>query len=61
MIINTNSIHASTSAYGIVKLNNSIESTSKTLAATSYAVKSALDAAKKYTDDSIKLAINSSY
>ena len=57
----SNSIHASTSAYGIVKLNNSIASTSKTMAATSYAVKSALDAAKKYTDDSIKLAINSSY
>ena len=57
----SDSIHASTSAYGIVKLNNSIASTSKTMAATSYAVKSALDAAKKYTDDSIKLAINSSY
>ena len=57
----SNSIHATTTAYGTTKLSTSVTSTSKTTAATPYAVKSALDAAKKYTDDSIKLAINSSY
>ena len=57
----SNSIHATTTEYGTTKLSTSVTSTSKTTAATPYAVKSALDAAKKYTDDSIKLAINSSY
>ena len=57
----SNSIHATTTAYGTTKLSNSVTSTSKTTAATPYAVKSALDTAKKYTDNSIKLAINSSY
>ena len=57
----SDAIHATTAAYGTTKLSTSITSTSKTTAATPYAVKSALDAAKKYTDDSIKLAINSSY
>ena len=57
----SDSIHATTTEYGTTKLSTSITSTSKTTAATPYAVKSALDAAKKYTDDSIKLAINSSY
>lgn len=60
-IPNSNAIRATTEAYGTTKLSNSVTSTSKTTAATPYAVKSALDAAKKYTDDSIKLAINSSY
>ena len=57
----SDSIHATTTAYGTTKLSNSVTSTNKTTAATPYAVKSALDAAKKYTDNSIKLAINSSY
>ena len=57
----SNSIHATTTEYGTTKLSTSVTSTSKTTAATPYAVKSALDTAKKYTDDSIKLAINSSY
>lgn len=57
----SDSIHATATAYGTTKLSNSVTSTSKTTAATPYAVKSALDAAKKYTDNSIKLAINSSY
>ena len=57
----SDSIHATTTKYGTTKLSTSVTSTSKTTAATPYAVKSALDAAKKYTDDSIKLAINSSY
>lgn len=57
----SDSIHATTTEYGITKLSTSVTSTSETTAATPYAVKSALDAAKKYTDDSIKLAINSSY
>lgn len=57
----SDSIHATTTVYGTTKLSTSITSTSKTTAATPYAVKSALDAAKKYVDDSIKLAINSSY
>ena len=57
----SNSIHATTTEYGTTKLSTSVTSTSKTTAATPYAVKSALDAAKKYTDNSIKLAINSSY
>ena len=60
-IPDSNAIRATTEAYGTTKLSNSVTSTSKTTAATPYAVKSALDAAKKYTDDSIKLAINSSY
>lgn len=57
----SDAIRATTEAYGTTKLSNSVKSTSKTTAATPYAVKSALDAAKKYTDNSIKLAINSSY
>ena len=57
----SDSIHATTTKYGTTKLSTSVTSTSKTTAATPYAVKSALDAAKKYTNDSIKLAINSGY
>ena len=57
----SDAIRATTEAYGTTKLSNSVTSTSKKTAATPYAVKSALDAAKKYTDNSIKLAINSSY
>ena len=57
----SDAIHATTAAYGTTKLSTSVNSTSKTTAATPYSVKSALDAAKKYTDNSIKLAINSSY
>ena len=57
----SDAIHATATAYGTTKLSTSVTSTSKTTAATPYAVKSALDAAKKYTDNSIKLAINSSY
>ena len=60
-IPDSNAIRATTEAYGTTKLSNSVTSTSKTTAATPYAVKSALDTAKKYTDNSIKLAINSSY
>lgn len=55
------SIHATTSTYGITKLSNSTTSTSKTMAATSYAIKIAIDKAKQYTDDQIKVAINNSY
>lgn len=57
----SDAIRATTTEYGTTKLSNSVTSTNKTTAATPYAVKSALDTAKKYTDDSIKLAINSSY
>ena len=42
----SDSIRATTEAYGTTKLSNSVTSTSKTTAATPYAVKSALDAAK---------------
>lgn len=55
------SIRATTAVYGTTKLSTSITSTSKTTAATPYAVKAALDKAKQYTDDQIKVAINSSY
>lgn len=57
----SDSIRATTEAYGTTKLSNSVTSSNKTTAATPYAVKTALDKAKKYVDDSIKLAINSSY
>mgnify|MGYP002229769668 CR=1 FL=1 len=43
----SDSIHATATAYGTTKLSTSVTSTSKTTAATPYAVKSALDAAKK--------------
>ena len=55
------SIRATTNVYGITKLSTSITSSSKTTAATPYAVKTALAKAKQYTDDQIKFAINSSY
>lgn len=55
------SIRASTSVYGITRLSNSVTSTSKTMAATPYAVKNALDKAKEYCDGAIITAINSSY
>ena len=55
------SIRATTNVYGTTKLSTSITSNSKTTAATPYAVKAALNKAKKYTDDQIKVAINSSY
>lgn len=54
-------VRASTSAYGTTKLSNSVTSTSKSLAATPYAVKAALDKAKAYCDDAILTAINTSY
>ena len=54
-------VHASTSDYGTTKLSNSVSSSSKTLAATPYAVKTALAQAKKYVDRSITAAINASY
>ena len=57
----SDAIHATTAAYGTTKLSTSVTSTSKTTAATPYAVKAALDKAKQYTDDQIKVAINSSY
>lgn len=43
-------VRASLSQYGTTKLSTSIKSISKTLAATPYAVKTALDEAKKYAD-----------
>ena len=55
------SIRATASAYGTTKLSTSVTSTSKTLAATPYAVKTALDEAKKYTDSAIGDAIAASY
>ena len=55
------SIRATTNVYGTTKLSTSITSNSKTTAATPYAVKAALNKAKQYTDDQIKVAINSSY
>lgn len=54
-------VRASTSAYGTTKLSTSVTSTSKTTAATPYAVKTALDKAKAYCDDAILTAINTSY
>ena len=54
-------VRASTSAYGTTKLSNSTTSSSKTLAATPYAVKTALAQAKKYVDSAIAVAINSAY
>ena len=54
-------VRASTSAYGTTKLSNSTTSSSKTLAATPYAVKTALEQAKAYVDSAIAVAINSAY
>lgn len=54
-------IRATTSVYGTTKLSTSVTSTSKTLAATPYAVKIALDNAKAYTDSAIGDAIAASY
>lgn len=54
-------VRASTSAYGTTKLSNSTTSSSKTLAATPYAVKTALAQAKAYVDSAIAAAINSAY
>ena len=54
-------VRASTSVYGTTKLSNSTTSSSKTLAATPYAVKTALAQAKAYVDSSIAVAINSAY
>ena len=54
-------VRASTSAYGTTKLSNSITSSSKTAAATPYAVKTALAQAKAYVDSAIAVAINSAY
>lgn len=53
--------HASTSVYGIVKLSNSVTSTSASLAATPRAVRNALVQAKEYTDTAIAVAIQSAY
>ena len=55
------SIHATTANYGTTKLSNSVTSTSKTLAATPYSVKMALNQAKAYTDSAIRDAIAASY
>lgn len=54
-------VQASTSVYGTTKLSNSTTSSSKTLAATPYAVKTALAQAKAYVDSAIAVAINSAY
>ena len=54
-------VRASTSAYGTTKLSNSTTSSSNTLAATPYAVKTALAQAKAYVDSAIAVAINSAY
>ena len=54
-------VRASTSAYGTTKLSNSTTSSSKTLAATPYAVKTALAQAKAYVDSAVAVAINSAY
>ena len=51
--------HASTSVYGIVRLSNSVSSTSASLAATARAVRNALTQAKEYTDTAIAVAIQS--
>lgn len=58
---NNTNIRATTSVYGTTRLSNSTTSTSTSLAATPRAVKSALDAAKAYTDTAITGAINSAY
>lgn len=55
------SIRATASAYGTTKLSTSVTSTSKSLAATPYSVKTALDNAKAYTDSAIGNAIAASY
>ena len=55
------SIRATTSVYGTTKLSTSVTSTSKTLAATPYSVKMALDQAKAYTNSAIGDAIAASY
>ena len=60
-IPNATSIRATTSVYGTTKLSTSVTSTSKSLAATPYAVKTALDKAKEYTDSAIGDAIAASY
>lgn len=54
-------VRASTAAYGTTRLSNSTTSSSKTLAATPYAVKTALAQAKAYVDSAIAVAINSAY
>ena len=54
-------VRASTSAYGTTKLSNSITSSRKTVAATPYAIKTALAQAKAYVDSAIAVAINSAY
>lgn len=54
-------VRASTSTYGTTKLSNSITSSSKTVAATPYAIKTALAQAKAYVDSAIAVAINSAY
>ena len=54
-------VRASTSAYGTTKLSNSVTSSSKVLAATPYAVRTALNNAKAYTDSAIAVAIQSAY
>ena len=54
-------VRASTSVYGTTKLSNSTTSSGKTLAATPYAVKTALAQAKAYVDSAIAVAINSAY
>ena len=54
-------VRASTSVYGTTKLSNSTTSSSKTLAATPYAVRAALNSAKAYTDSAIAVAIQSAY
>jgi hypothetical protein len=52
---------ASTTYYGMTKLSSSTTSTSASLAATPAAVKSAIDAAKSYTDEAIGVAIATGY
>ena len=54
-------IRATSSVYGTTMLSTSVTSTSKSLAATPYAVKTALDQAKSYTDSAIGSAIGASY
>ena len=53
VIVSTGQTQASTSIYGMTKLSDSITSAVSNLAATSKAVKDALDAAKTYTDNAI--------
>ena len=55
------STRATTAVYGTTKLSTSTISASKTTAATPYAVKTALDKAKQYTDTAIGNAIAASY